>query len=324
MTRIKAQTVEAEARTLPLHTKYRPNRLEDIRGQAAVIKSLKSALSATARPHVYLFTGPAGTGKTSLARILCKEFHVLDANLLEIDAATNNGIDVMRDVLAPLRYHGFGTSPNKAVILDEAHMLTKQAWASLLKTIEEPPDHVFFFFCTTEAGKVPQNILTRCHAYNLHTVKFDDICELLDEVCEAERFTVSNDVLSLVASSSGGSPRQALVMLSMVHSIKSVDEAARVLEAPLDNGEVIELCKLMLSGQLTWPSLQSTLKDLGDMPAESIRIVCTCYFAACLMSSKNEKQTVRLLEILECFAKPCNPTDKLAPILLAFGRYIYP
>lgn len=324
MTRVKVDAVSSKQHTLPLHTKYRPQTLDAVLGQNAVIKSIKATVTATARPHVYLFTGPAGTGKTSLARILCKQFDILDANLLEIDAATNNGIDVMRDVLAPLRYHGFGASPNKAVILDEAHMLTKQAWASLLKTIEEPPEHVFFFFCTTEAGKVPQNILTRCMAYNLHSVKYDDIYDLLEDVCAAEKMQVTAGVLNLVATSCGGSPRQALVMLSMVCASGSVEEAARVLEAPLDNGDVIELCKLVIADKLTWAALCGTLKALGDMQAESIRIVCTCYFAACVLNSKNEKQTVRLLEVLECFSKPCNPTDKLAPILLAFGRYIYP
>jgi len=100
-------------------------------------------------------------------------------HLVEVDAATNNGIDVMRDIMSPLRYHGFGDTPNKAVILDEAHMLTKQAWASLLKIVEEPPPHVFFMFCTTDAGKVPDNIATRCLRYSLRLLRHDDLMDLL-------------------------------------------------------------------------------------------------------------------------------------------------
>jgi DNA polymerase III gamma/tau subunit len=309
---------------LPIHLKYRPQSFAAVRGQDAVVKSLRVLLEQTARPHSFLFVGDPGTGKTTLARILTAALGVEPANVLEIDAATNNGVDVMRDIMAPLRYQGFGASPNKAVILDEAHMLTKQAWASLLKVVEEPPPHVFFFFCTTDGGKVPPAIVTRCQAFTLRSVGYDDLMDLLDEVVDREQWRPAERVLELVASAANGSPRHALVMLASVHACADVDEAARILETPLDNAEVIDLCRLLVGGSLTWPKLCTTLKALGDTPAESIRIVVVNYLNACLLGARSDRDAVRLLDILECFSKPANPSDKLAPLLLAFGRYIFP
>lgn len=314
--------VEEVANDLPLHLKYRPSTFKEVIGQDAVVKSLKAALDAKSRPHVFLFTGGPGTGKTTLSRIMATELRVSPENVMEIDAATNNGIDVMRDIMAPLRYKGFGESPNKAVILDEAHMLSKQAWASLLKTVEEPPTHVFFFFCTTESGKVPEAIVTRCLAYNLRPVGFDDLADLIDDVVKQEDLDVSDEVRRLVAGSANGSPRQALVMLAQVQGC-SREEAVRVLETPVDNAEVITLCRELVAGKLTWESATATIKGLGDMPAESIRIIIVAYLTACLMGSKTEKSTVRLLDLLECFSKPYPATDKMAPLLRSIGAWLY-
>ena len=321
MTRKQLKT--EDPKTDPLHLKYRPSTFDEVVGQNEVVKSIRKALSDKARPHTYLFTGDSGTGKTTLARIIVKELDILPSNITEIDAASNNGIDAMREMMAPLRYHGFGDSPNKAIIIDEAHMITKQAWASLLKTIEEPPEHVYFFFCTTDASKVPDNIITRCLRYNLKLLRHDDMMDLLEFICDEEKLDVPGDILTMVAKASNGSPRNGLVMLAMVHDCESSHEAAGLLEMPLENSEVIDLCRLLVKGDLTWSKLVTTLKQMNELPAESIRIVVVAYLTACLMGAKSDKDVMHLLDILHVFSKPINPTDKLAPILLAFGSYIY-
>lgn len=321
MTRKQLKT--EEAKTEPLHLKYRPASFDEVVGQNDVVKSVQKALGDKARPHTFLFTGDSGTGKTTMARIIVKYLDIQAGNIIEIDAASNNGIDAMREMMAPLRYHGFGDSPNKAIIIDEAHMITKQAWASLLKTIEEPPEHVYFFFCTTDASKVPDNIITRCLRYNLKLLRHDDMMDLLEFICDQESLDVTDEILDMIARASGGSPRNGLVMLAMVHDCESPEEAAGLLELPLENSEVIDLCRLLVKGDLTWSKLTATLKQMTELPAESIRIVVVAYLSSCLMGAKSDKDVIRLLDILALFSKPINPTDKLAPILLAFGAYIY-
>lgn len=316
--------VEApEPTTLPLHLKYRPQRLKDVLGQDATIKSLETALKQTARPHTFLFTGPPGTGKTTLARIVAAQFKCDLTSLIEIDAASNSGIDDMRGITSNLRYNGFGASPNKAIIIDECHGLSKQAWDSLLKVTEEPPPHVFFFFCSTNPGKIPAAMVTRCQAYHLNSVKYDNIMDLLEQVREDERFDTPDRILQLVADACDGSPRNALVMLSKVHDCRDPDEAADLLQKPLDNAEIIELCRLLVQGKATWSRVIDVLKGLEETPAETIRIMVVNYLNKCVLGAKSDKDAMRLLDMLEVFLKPCNPSDKQAQLLVAFGRYIF-
>lgn len=312
-----------EPQELPLHLKYRPTRWKDVWGQDAVVDSMKKMLTSKAPSHAYALTGPSGTGKTTLARIAAAELKVEPANIIEIDAASNSGIDDMRQVMQPLRYKGFGDNPNKMVIVDEAHRLSKQAWDSMLKIVEEPPEHVYFVFCTTEAGKIPKAIETRCASYNLRAVRYDDIMDLLEYVCTEEKFGTPERILQVVAQACEGSPRQALVMLAQCWDAKDEEEAARLVESALDNKEVIDLARELVQGKLQWDTLVSTLKSMPEMPAESIRIILVAYLTSCLMGSKTDKSTVRLLGMLDSFSRPYPTTDKLAPLLLSFGDHMF-
>lgn len=313
-----------EKDNLPLHIKYRPDNLEAVIGQAAAVKSLKANLKSKTINHSFLFTGPSGCGKTTFARILAGMFGCSPNNILEANAADTNGIDDIRKITSTLQYQGFGDNPNKMIILDECHALSKAAWQSLLKPLEEPPAHIFFALCTTDDGKIPETIRTRCVAYNLKPVKYDDIFDLLEIVANKEGLRIIDKHLGMIARACNGSPRHALTMLAKVAEADSDDEVAALLEAPLENNEIIDLCRALVKGDLAWSKLTKTIKDLEAMNAESIRIVIVAYLTSCLMGAKSDKDACRLLDILANFNKPYNATDKLAPLLLSFGNYVFP
>ncbi len=322
----KAKPVPVETnQALPI--KYRPKSLDDVVGQAEVVKSLKANLKSKTVGHAFLFTGPSGCGKTTIARILASKFGCSANNIVEVDAASNTGIDAVRALTGNLHYKAFGEEPNKMIIIDEAHGLSKAAWDALLITLEEPPPHVFFALCTTNDGKIPATVMTRCMSYNLKPVKFDDLMDLLEDVVKLEggMNDLPSEYVSMVARACNGSPRAALTMLAKVADCETAKDVATLLEAPLEDKEIIDLCRALVKGELTWPKLTKTLKEVSDgMNAESIRIVITAYLSSCLMGAKSDKDAMKLLDIMATFHKPCNPTDKLAPLLLAFGNYIFP
>lgn len=308
----------------PYHLKYRPRDFSEVRGQDAVVSSLQKMLKGGAVAHAYLFSGPSGCGKTTLARILCDKLDIQAAGVTEVDAASNTGIDAMRDLVAPLRYKGFGNAPKKGVVIDECHRLSKQAWDSLLKIVEEPPEHVFFFFCTTEVDKVPAAIVTRCAAYSLKRSSYDDLMDLLELVVDAERLEPIKGLLPLIAKASDGSPRLALVNLGKTNACEDLGEAEILLESPSESKEVIDLCRALIKNDLDWQTLTKTLKAMPETPAETVRILICNYMASCAMGARTDKEAIRILGIMECFATPYPASDKLAPLLVSFGRYIFP
>jgi DNA polymerase III subunit gamma/tau len=302
-----------------LINKYRPQKLSEVIGHDEVKKSLQNVIKKNLA-HSFIFTGLGGTGKTSIARIVSRELGC--DSPVEIDAATNNSVENMRAIIEKLPYKSFGGKP-KSIILDEVHRLSSAAWPSILKSVEEPPSHVYWFMCSTEPVKIPQTIKTRCQVYDLKPVDDDLIFEHLCKICELEKWSTPDEVLDLLALECQGSVRQALSYLATCYNCTTRNEAAELLNTATESKEIIDLCRLLVSDKnLTWKKVMSYVGPLKEQNSESIRISVVNYLSVVLLNSKIEDNT-RLLNILSCFSTPYNQNDKLAPLLISLGGVIY-
>jgi DNA polymerase-3 subunit gamma/tau len=219
-----------------LYRKYRSKSLKDVVGQEHVTKTLEQALKQQRISHAYLFTGPRGIGKTSVARILAHEINNLpytdDAShidIIEIDAASNRRIDEIRELRD--KVHIAPTSAKyKVYIIDEVHMLTREAFNALLKTLEEPPEHVVFILATTDVHKLPETIVSRTQRFHFKPAEVSDLTTLLQKVAKAEKITITPEGLALLAEHSDGSFRDGLSLLDQARSHSDVVDAKAIQE----------------------------------------------------------------------------------------------
>lgn len=256
---------------LALYRKYRPRSLAEVIGQPQVTEPLSAALKSGKLSHSYLFTGPRGCGKTSVARILAHElngfpYELEDSylDIIEIDAASNTGVDNIRDLrekalIAP------SEGKYKVYIIDEVHMLSKPAFNALLKTLEEPPAHVVFILATTDLEKVPVTITSRSQVFRFRLASAETMFSHLRSICDAEKIKISDSALRVIISRGGGSFRDTLSLLDQISTVSdgkselSESTIANLLGLPLDS-TVSDLLSAYASGNAT--ALTSTLKSL--------------------------------------------------------------
>lgn len=307
---------------MDIHNKYRPKTFDELIGQDHIVSSLKAYDKSF--PHTYLLIGSKGLGKTSTARIIASEVDCTeeDGNLFEVDAGTVTHKADITEFAETWRYPAMGKKRNKFVIIDEAHGLSKASWNSLLHITDEPPEHLYIAFTTTEAQRIPDTIHSRCKSYVFKPVDEDTLIDYLSIIAETEEIKLSEKELSLVAYCSEGSVRQALSNLDKVRGAVGDEKTLRDLlsfpEAPI---QLIDFMQKLAKMSATWKDFTNFAKNkelFTDSNVEAFRIQIIRYFNTVVLN--NTKNIPYFLSILSAFSKPMyNKTD----FILAVGELFY-
>ncbi len=302
MSETPSPSTETQAAYRVLARKYRPSTFEDLIGQEPMVQTLTNAFRTGRIAQAYMLTGVRGVGKTTTARILARALNyerdgvdgpsldldppgvhcqsIMEGNhvdVIEMDAASHTGIDDIREIIASVRYSP--TSARfKVYIIDEVHMLSKAAFNGLLKTLEEPPEHVKFIFATTEIRKVPITVLSRCQRFDLRRIDAGEMTALLSRISKAENVPVEDEALSMIARASEGSARDALSLLdqAIAHSAgsgrkKVVADEVRSMLGLADRARVIDLFEHVMAGRIA--EALGELKDQYDSGAEPATVL---------------------------------------------------
>ncbi len=318
-----------------LYRKYRSRTLDEVLGQEHVTSVLKRALEKGKIAHAYLLTGPRGVGKTSVARILAHEINSLPydedsthLDIIEIDAASNNGVDDIRNLrekaqIAPT------SAPKKVYVIDEVHMLSKQAFNALLKTLEEPPEHVVFILATTDADKLPSTILSRVQQFYFHPIGVETMAKQLQNIAKKEGFKIEPAAAELIAERSHGGFRDGISLLDQLSVLASADDALTAGQVAnhlglTDEQVLSELINARENGDVS--QALSVLRQLHDQGADP-NVVTAQLLRQIRTNLAERPELVELigelievtkhphpdLKLLTIFAQPRNVTQKQAP-----------
>lgn len=303
---------------MSLEVKHRPDCLDAFYGNKETARILKNYFKGPKEkvPHAFLFTGPRGCGKTTLARIAAETVGAVNDCIIEMDSASFNGIDHVRKIQGNIRYLPSGESTARAYILDECHQMSKPAQNAMLKMLEEPPDHVYFFLATTDPQKLIATLKDRCKVLPVAPLAEEELRELMDEVCEAEDKKIPQAVLDEIVENSDRRPRTALNYLDICMVLKKEADMIKAI-APIEavKTEIIELC-IALMEKKAWKKIVKLIKGLEKEEPENIRLAVMGYCAWVALNKID--QAAQAYMVMDSFRETLYDNGKAGLILYCY------
>ena len=289
-----------------LHIKYRPKKFSDVVGNSTVVSLLQKTIAQDNLPHAVLLTGDSGCGKTTLARILTKQLKCSKVDRMEINSSNFRGIDTIRSIndrarLVPMN------GPCRVWIMDEFHQVTSQAQDAFLKLLEDMPDHVYFFLCTTDPSKLKKAVISRCFEVKVALLSHKETRALLRPVAKQEKIKLTEDVWDDLVVRSEGQPRKSLVLLHAMANIKGEEEQLEFLQRSDHAAEAYDLCRALFARQVTWTAVKKTLRELPtDFEVESVRYAVLGYASKAILGGSSEKAA----RVIDAFQDPFYDSKK--------------
>ena len=296
----------------PIITKYRPKNLDEFFGNKAVVKVAQGLIDdEEGRAQTYLFTGMRGCGKTTLAKLLATEFGADDSAVVEIDCSQDRSIEMVRNV------HKMMSSPPlvgtaKAFIVDESHLLPSLTMQGFLKDTEEPPDHAYFFLCSTEPNRIIGTLRDRCLELELKRLNTKEATDFMGTICNQEKVDFTNKLVKAILKVSEGNPRKILKALYLAkHSdVESLKELLRYVDE--DDPDIKALCRRFLYKKGV---LLDVLASLKDKEPETTRRAVLSYMQKVILNPKDSDAGIKAVQVAECFSE--FPSNGFIDIILA-------